>query len=148
MSVEIDAVRSTRALTVLLSTWTLAHPPLRSTTRWRPVGDGDDKGSFTMQILFTDRTINAQASSTRYLLRVVTTVTSFTIVPNSSCSNSACRARAEDCLVPSPSYKGRGPEPRFSENGGEGMNVLSIFTGISFQIRRGRRSVLSSQSQT
>ena len=30
-------------------------PTIQSTTRWRPVGDEDDKGSFTMLILHTDR---------------------------------------------------------------------------------------------
>ena len=36
------------------------------------------------------KTATPQASSTRYLLRVVTTVTSVTTVPNSSRSDSAC----------------------------------------------------------
>ena len=55
----------------------------------RPAGcaDGDYKGSFAMQILYTGGVVNVQASSIRYLLRVVTVlvllvvtiVTSFTI---------------------------------------------------------------------
>ena len=50
-----------------------------------------------IRTLYADKTTKTpQASSTRYLLRVVTvlvvvtTVTSFTIVPNSSCSVSTC----------------------------------------------------------
>jgi hypothetical protein len=70
----------------------LRHPTANFAVSDGP--DEDDRGLFTLQILYADRTTITQASSTRYLLRVVTvvvvTVTSFTVVPNSSCSDSTC----------------------------------------------------------
>jgi hypothetical protein len=52
-----------------------------------PYGADGDKGLFTAQVLYTDRTTEiSQASSTQYHLRVVMvvvgTLTSFTIAPN------------------------------------------------------------------
>jgi len=78
-------------------------------------------------------------SSVQYLLRVVTVVTSVTIVPRSPRSGSACLAREEDCpAVASSSYGGREPEPSVSDNCCECFGVLSTSTGIGFQIRQAR----------
>lgn len=78
-----------------------------------------------------------QASSPRYLLWVVTvlvvvtTVTSFTIVPNSS--PSACRARVQgSASVVWPSYVEGEPEPSLSDNSCERESVFSTLSGKSF----------------
>ena len=81
-----------------------------------------------------EKTQIPQASSTLYLLRVVTVVTSVTIVPKSSRSDSASWVLVKDCPVAFPSYEGRKPEPRVSDNACEGKNAPSTFTGINFQI--------------
>jgi len=94
----------------------------------RPSGD-----SYVMLALHAERTAEPpQASSTRYLLRVVTVVTSVTMVPKSSRSDSARWVRVEDCPVPSPSYEGEFscPAVSFGERG-------SILTGINFHIIKG-----------
>ena len=58
-----------------------------------------------------------QASSTRYLLRVVIVVTSVTIVPRSSRSDSSvCWARVADCPAEPTSYEGREPRPSVSDD--------------------------------
>ena len=49
----------------------------------------------------------------------------------------------EDWPVASSSYEERKPEPSFSDRDNKGVNTLSIFTRISFQVRRGRRHYLS-----
>ena len=85
-----------------------------------------------------NKTETPQASSTRYLLRVI--VISVTIVPRSSRSDSACWERVEDCPIPSPSYEGRESKPTVSSNNCEGTDTPSTFTGISLQIRWGKRS--------
>ena len=91
----------------------------------------------------------AQASSTRYLLRVVTTVLvvviSVTIVPKSSRSDSKCRvARAEDCPAVSSPYEGREPAPNVSDGDCGGVNMSSIFTGINFQMNQRQDSEFAS----
>ena len=94
-------------------------------------------GTVYTTTLCTNRT-TTQASSTRYLLRLVTvvvvTVTSFTIVPSSSCSDSTCSARVADCPAASPSYGGRELEPRVVDDECEGVNVPSTSAGINFQV--------------
>ena len=87
----------------------------------------------TMLALHAERTIEpTQASSTLYLLRVVTVVTLVTIVPKSSRLDSARWVRVEDCPVSSPSYGGGNPcsPVSFGERG-------STFTGINFHINKG-----------
>ena len=65
-------------------------------------------------------------------------VTSVTIVPNSSCSNSV---RVEDCRVSPSSYEGRVSKPGVSDDELEGNGVPWAFTGINFQMNQGRTSV-------
>ena len=43
-----------------------------------------------MRILYQDRTTDGQGPPTQYFLRVMTAVTSFTVVPGSPCSDSTC----------------------------------------------------------
>ena len=104
-----------------------------------PDGTNEGKGlQLCADVTCREYKCTYQTSSTRYLLRVVTvvvrTVTSFTIVPNSSLSVSVCRSRVEDCPVVSPSYGGREPEPGVSDDDLEGAKAPSIFWGINFQI--------------
>jgi len=87
---------------------------------------------YIMLVLHAERTIEPQVSSTRYLLRVVMVVTSVTIVPKSSRSDSARWVRVEDCPIGSPSYEGGNSCPPVSFN--------SIFTGINFHINKGKES--------
>lgn len=101
------------------------------------------------------KTKQLQASSTRYFLRVVTvvvvTVTSLTIVPNSSCSDSVCWVRVVNSPAVSPSYRGGELEPRISDNSCEGVDAPSTFTGINFQTRQDATPSdggLSAQSST
>ena len=78
----------------------LEEPPGHAQEKWKEVDDGIDlivkneHKSYT----YTNKMTDIQGSATRYLLRVVTvllvlvvtTVTSFTIVPKSSDSGSTC----------------------------------------------------------
>lgn len=70
---------------------------------------------------------------------VVTTVTSLTIVPNSSCSDSTRWAWMEGGPGALPSYGGRGAESNAPEDDREDADASSTFTGISLHIRRDRR---------
>ena len=78
---------------------------------------------------------------------MVTVVTSVTIVPKSSRSDSIFGV-AEDCPVASPSYEGREPRPSVPDDGREGLNALSTLTGISFQILLGDVTALSFHANT
>jgi len=82
-----------------------------------------DRRRPTMLTLHADRTERIQAPSARGILRVVT-VTSFTIVPKSSHSDSTRWVQVEDCPVASLSYGGGIP----------------CTTGIKFHINNGTDS--------
>ena len=102
------------------------------------------KGLSTTRTLHTDETTEPlQASSTRYLLRVV--ITSVTIVPKSSRSDSVCWIW-EDCPVALLLYEGRGSGPSVSNDGVKASSKFSTFTGINFQIHQGKAFVVSVQT--
>ena len=91
------------------------------------------------KILHTWTKLEAQASATRYFLRVVTIVTSVTVVPSSSCSADSTCLVWEDSPVMSTSFEGMEPES-VPVGDCKVRNGPSTFTGIRLQIRRGRRS--------
>ena len=64
---------------------------------------------------------------------VVTTVTLFTNVSGSSCPDSICSARVEDC-VSSLSYEGGDRAGSAVSSDVREANIPSVFVGISFHI--------------